>query len=76
MSDRDRTRSDTCPRCGAPGALPVLDEWWCSACRNYYPTRAFRCQHPGCLEWVLFSPFCEAHTLPKGGAPGDAVGGG
>ena len=61
-----------CPFCGAgPPHDPLSrspspdvddDSWWCPNCRRFYPTRAYKCAHPDCWEFIgLWDDFCERH---------------
>ena len=49
----------TCPYCGAHDSHPIEDGWWCSSCEREYPTRAFKCPHPGCWEYEIV---CKIHN--------------
>ena len=50
-----------CPRCGSTNVGPVeFDAWWCGGCHRDYPTNAYCCKHPGCLERAL-DDYCDQH---------------
>ena len=55
-----------CPRCGCTKVEPGdYDSWYCGGCKQFYPTLAYRCHHPGCLEWMWEGDYCKEHQAPS-----------
>ena len=50
-----------CPRCGSKDVHPGSDDSWiCLGCDREYPTGAYCCRHPDCLEWTE-GYYCKEH---------------
>lgn len=63
----DKIGGGKCPFCGATGSVPSdYDSWFCQICGRDYPTRAFKCRHPGCWEFVFLDEFCDKHKSQAG----------
>ena len=64
--EEPRLGGGICPYCGTSGSYPSdMDSWWCLHCKREYPTRAFKCRHPDCWEFVFGKDYCTRHETEK-----------
>ncbi len=55
--------SGRCPYCGCTQRIPFDFDWFCMGCSETYPTQAWCCKHPGCLE-DTGEDYCADHQPP------------